>query len=64
MSNTNKKEFESEHLYFGSIRRFDEDDPPKWMLTDEYQWWYDKHVLALEVGQSISTDFHKITRIA
>lgn len=50
---------------------FDESDAPDWLTgrstilgsTADMRWFWQKHVLTLEVGQSIDTDFQTITRI-
>jgi hypothetical protein len=57
-------QFDMYHLMFGKAETFYDDAPPKWLLSQEYKWWYDAHVLTLKVGQSISTDFNEIKRIA
>ena len=51
---------------------FDECDAPDWLTscktvkgsTMDNRWWWTGHVLTLEVGESIDTDFRRITRIA
>ena len=58
------KTFRMEHLFFESspAEQFDECNPPEWLVNDAYKWWWIKHVLPLEVGASIKSDFRKITR--
>lgn len=59
------KEFERVHLLFPETpKKFTELSPPEWMVSQGYLWWWVGHVLTLEIGQSIETDFHKITRTA
>jgi len=36
---------------------------PDWLNHKQYAWFRDAYVLTLAVGQSVETDFHKITRI-
>lgn len=43
--------------------QFTENDPPSWLLTKDYSWWWTNHVLPLDVGKSIKSDFRKIKRI-
>jgi hypothetical protein len=43
---------------------FLEDEPPEWLIGNEFKWFYDKYVLTLEVGKSVETDFHTITRLS
>lgn len=58
------KEFAMYHLFFkGEPELFSERDPPDWLLHKEYSWWFDEHVLTLNVGQSIKSDFRKIVRL-
>lgn len=44
-------------------KEFTEDQPPKWLLSTEYRWFYRQHVLTLGVGRSVETDFSRITRL-
>lgn len=57
-------EFEMRHLFFkeSSVTVFDETNPPAWLTHRENLWWFNDHVLKLEVGQSIDSDFQQITR--
>ena len=50
---------------------FTERDAPKWLKfggikgsTMDNRWFWNDHVLTLEVGESVDTDFQTITRIA
>lgn len=42
---------------------FTETNPPEWLVSYEYHWFWVKYILTLDVGKSINTDFHKITRV-
>jgi hypothetical protein len=52
--------------------RFSEKDAPDWLTsahtipgsTLDMRWFWNKHVLTLQVGGSIDTDFRTITRTA
>lgn len=52
-------------------KTFTENDAPKWLTSEKTvkgstmddRWFWNGHVLTLEVGQSVETDFHKITRL-
>ena len=59
------KQFEMTPLFFSksSPEIFTEDDPPSWLASKDTKWFYDKHILTLEVDQHIDTDFQRITRI-
>lgn len=58
------KKFEISHLFMKTQAvEFTEDNPPDWLLSKEYKWWWDEHVLTLEVGKHINSDFQKIKRI-
>lgn len=52
------------HLPGAEPKVFDETDPPWWLVSKEFKWWWDKHALALDVGETIETDFQCIERIA
>lgn len=43
---------------------FAENNPPAWLIHPENKWFFEKHVLTLEVGDAIETDFTLITRTA
>ncbi len=56
--------FEMTHNFFPDLmERFDETNPPSWLVSREFDWWYKDYVLVLKVGESIKSDFRKITRI-
>ena len=69
------KKFEMVHLFFPpSICEkevFTEETAPSWLTgsgkpkgsTMDNSWFWEGHVLTLRVGQSIKTDFRKITRV-
>lgn len=51
--------------------QFDEESAPKWLCagglkgsTMDNRWFWNDHVLTLEVGQYVDTDFQRITRIS
>lgn len=56
---------------FSKDEFFTELDAPKWLTaertvpgsTGDGRWFWNEHVLTLEVGNSIDTDFSRITRI-
>ena len=64
--------FSLEHLIFKSYNEFTEDTAPDWLTskntikgsTMDDRWFWEDHVLTLDVGHSINTDFSKITRIS
>lgn len=51
---------------------FTEETAPAWLTskdtiigsTMDYRWFWENHVLTLEVGQLVHTDFRIITRIS
>jgi hypothetical protein len=58
-------EFEIIHLsYEKPPVKFTEETAPGWMKSEAYFWWWEKHILTLSIGQSVETDFRRITRIA
>ena len=65
------KQFEMTHDIFNTIEVFTQCDAPKWLTSEDSvkgstmdnRWFWFDHVLTLGVGQSIETDFRKITRI-
>lgn len=65
------KRFEMKHKFFKNIEWFDEETAPDWLTsknsvkgsTMDGRWFWTDHVLTLDVGKSIDTDFRKITRI-
>lgn len=65
--------FSMTHLDFaGKPVIFTETTAPEWLTsansvkgsTMDMRWFWNKHVLTLEVGKSIDTDFRKITRVS
>ena len=57
------KEFIAYYLFFSDcIKEFDESNPPSWLLADNGWYWRD-HILKLEVGQSLKSDFQEILRV-
>ena len=66
------KTFQMTHLIFkGTPVPFDEDTAPMWLKeggiagsTMDNRWFWNDHVLTLEVGETIDTDFWSITRIS
>ena len=65
--------FSMTHLVFhGKPVIFTETTAPEWLSsansvkgsTMDMRWFFDRHVLTLEVGKSIDTDFRKITRVS
>lgn len=66
------KTFEMTPLHFpnGSLT-FTEETAPKWLRegghpgsTMDMRWYWNDHILTLEVGESIRTDFQEIRRTA
>ena len=59
------KIFEATHLFFDKAppEQFPEHEAPSWMTCSENRWWYIRHVITLEVGAHIDSDFQRITRI-
>lgn len=68
-----KKKFRIRQKFFGSDKGFDfsENDAPAWLTSEntvkgstmDGRWFWKEHVLTLEVGESIDTDFNTIKRI-
>ena len=51
------------------LEEFTEETAPKWLCeggikgsTMDNRWFWNDHVLALDIGESAETDFTKITR--
>ena len=65
-------QFKMEHRYFKTHQIFSEKDAPDWLTsaktvkgsTMDSRWFWEDHVLTLDVGKSAETDFQIITRIA
>jgi hypothetical protein len=58
------------HLTFGTSKEFSEDDAPDWLKyggikgsTMDARWFWNDHVMKLEVGETIDTDFQRIERL-
>ena len=58
------KTFKLEHLFFGGEEIHSETEMPWWLTCKENKWFFDKHVLTLEIGGSVDTDFRRITRVS
>lgn len=65
-------QFQMKHKYFpGDPKAFSEHDAPEWLTSEntiegstmDNRWFWRDHVLTLEAGKSIDTDFNTITRI-
>jgi hypothetical protein len=65
--------FEMRHkVHKDSYETFSDLDAPEWLTstntvkgsTMDHRWFWNKHVLTLDVGASVETDFHVIKRIA
>ena len=65
--------FEMTQRFFkGEPERFSESSAPDWLTskntikgsTMDYRWFWNDHVLTLEVGQSVKTDFQIIKRVS
>ena len=67
------KRFEMRHLVFkdAPVETFTEADAPVWLTSEntvpgstmDNRWFWKGHVLTLEVGASVDTDFRRITRV-
>lgn len=51
------------HISEKSVEYFTEESPPEWLVSKEYKWFYDEHVMKLEINESIYTVFRNIKRI-
>lgn len=68
------KTFSMKHRFFKDLepRLFDEETAPDWLTsknsipgsTMDGRWFWNEHVLTLEVNESINTDFQTITRVS
>jgi hypothetical protein len=64
-------QFSIRHKYHKTGSVFSEEDAPDWLTgvntvrgsTMDCRWFWTDHVLTLEVGKSVDTDFHTITRL-
>lgn len=51
--------------------QFSEHDAPDWLTsvntnpgsTMDHRWFWNNHVMTLQVGQSVDTDFQTVTRV-
>jgi len=67
------KLFKMAHRFFLKTeeRTFTDQDAPDWLTsknsirgsTMDNRWFWNEHVMTLNVGQSVETDFHVITRV-
>lgn len=64
--------FEMQHKIFKTlVIEFSELTAPKWLTSEntvkgstvDNRWFWYRYVLTLNVGDSVETDFHSITRI-
>lgn len=59
------------HEFFSEPSFFTEDNAPKWLTSEntvpgstmDNRWFWEDYIKKLEVGETIDTDFHTITRI-
>ena len=58
------KTFEMTHLFFSCEETFTEENPPQWLISSGFKWWYEGYVLKLEIGESIDSDSRRISRIS
>lgn len=42
---------------------FTEDSPPTYLISKEYNWWWEGYIKKLAVGEYIDSDFHRYTRV-
>jgi len=65
------KKFKIVHMLGNSCYEFNENTAPDWLTsvdtvegsTMDDRWFWKQHVLQLDIGESVETDFHTITRI-
>lgn len=63
--------FKMVHKESETESRFTEHNAPLWLTSEDtikgstmdMRWFWKDHVLTLDIGESIDTDFHTITRI-
>jgi hypothetical protein len=67
---TVERRFSMEH-FTGSVTEFIESTAPDYLKyggpagsTMDNRWFWNDHVMKLEVGQSVDTDFNTITRMS
>lgn len=58
-----EKTFSFKHLIFGRVENYSESNFPSWLTGKEHKWFFEVHILTLEIGETIETDFHLITRL-
>lgn len=44
-------------------KEYTEASLPSYWHTETFKWFLEGHILKLEVGQSISSEWHRITRL-
>jgi len=58
------KLFKMKHLFFTDrCSTFTEINPPTWIIHRDNHWWWQEHVLTLDIGKSIDSSFNRITRV-
>lgn len=58
------KKFRMTHDAFeDNVIVFQEDNPPWWLLADNFKWFWDKYVMTMDVGATVQTDYRTIERI-
>lgn len=65
------KKFEMTHKISRTTKWFSEEDAPDWLTsrntvkgsTMDSRWFWEDHVLKLDVGETIETDFQRIKRV-
>lgn len=59
------KVFTRQHLFFDDDKEiFPSDEPWEWLTRKDVKWFYEGHVLTLEPGEHVDTDFQRITRVS
>lgn len=56
--------FQFRHLFFNTENIHAENDLPSWLIHKSNKWFLENHVLTLEIGQFVDTDFQRITRVS
>lgn len=44
------------------IEMFTENSPPAWLTSNVFNWWWEEHVLTLDVEEFVDSDFRIIIR--
>lgn len=64
------KKFKMTHMLQSFSEEFDEETAPRWLKfggrkgsTMDNRWFWDLHIMNLQIGESIDTDFQTIERI-